>query len=214
MTKEFWDNKLISYSNEEWANKPSIFAAEAIKFFPKTGKVLELGAGIGQDSIYFASNGFQVTATDFSTSGLDILRTNIPEDLKADIGIQTLDLSHPFSLPSNEYAAVYAHLSLHYFDNATTVQIFDEIFRIIKPGGILAILLNSTTDPEYGIGELLEADYYEIEGIKKRFFSPNSLERFVAKFEVMILDSSGQTYKDNQKGVKNLVRFIGQKPKL
>ena len=39
-------NKLHShYSNQDWIDKPNIFAEEVIEFFPQKGKVLLLGDG-------------------------------------------------------------------------------------------------------------------------------------------------------------------------
>ena len=36
-------------------------------------KLLELGAGQGRDSIFFASNGIQVAALDYSNAGIEII---------------------------------------------------------------------------------------------------------------------------------------------
>lgn len=66
MTKEYWDKKHVGTFDGEWAIKPSIFAEYAIKFFPKEGKVLEIGTGKGVDAGFFHSLGYEVVATDFS----------------------------------------------------------------------------------------------------------------------------------------------------
>ena len=60
----YWSNKLSQYSTEEWSNKPNIFATEILEYLPKTGKLLELGAGVCQDSTYFSSLGYKVIASD------------------------------------------------------------------------------------------------------------------------------------------------------
>ena len=60
----YWSNKLSQYSTEEWSNKPNIFATEILEYLPKTGKLLELGAGVCQDSTYFSSQGYKVIASD------------------------------------------------------------------------------------------------------------------------------------------------------
>ena len=46
-----WSELHNNYKKRDWINKPSIFAEQAIKYFPSSGKVLELGAGLGQDSV-------------------------------------------------------------------------------------------------------------------------------------------------------------------
>ena len=51
MSQEYWNKKhLEKYSKANWVSKPSIFAEQAVKFFPKVGKLLELGTGQGGDA--------------------------------------------------------------------------------------------------------------------------------------------------------------------
>ena len=54
----FWNEKHIDYSSKNWINKPTIFAQEVVSFFPRRGKLLDLGAGQGQDSRYFGPPSF------------------------------------------------------------------------------------------------------------------------------------------------------------
>lgn len=204
-TKTFWQKKLTKYSNEDWANKPSIFATQAINYFPKPGKILELGAGLGQDTIFFAQKGFNVTSTDL----IDLFTTQVPEDLKPNIDFQTLDLTNHLPFPPQSFDIVYSHLALHYFDKQRTQQLFNEIYEVLKPGGILAVLTNTIDDPETKQFEKLEDDYYQDpSGVKKRFFSSDSLKEFTSNFETILLDNKGETHKDE---IKTLIRFIGKK---
>ena len=71
MTIEYWNKThKEKYSKTEWAHKPSIFATQAIKFFPNTGKLLEIGTGQGGDANFFQSLGYEITATDYSDESL------------------------------------------------------------------------------------------------------------------------------------------------
>lgn len=205
MTK-VWDELNTKYSQQDWVNKSSIFAKTAITYFPKNGSLLELGAGNGQDSQFFAEQGFTVTATDISDKALELIK----QKLDSRAGSQKLDLEKSFPFKNESFDIVYAHLSLHYFDRRTTQQTFDEISRVLKPGGVLALLLNSVDDPEYGIGEKIEKDYFVIGNINKRFLSTDSLKPFVKNFQTIMLDNQGATYKDSAIGVYNLIRFIGR----
>lgn len=45
-----WKELHSNYQEQNWIEKPSIFAETAIQYFPKSRKILELGAGHGQDS--------------------------------------------------------------------------------------------------------------------------------------------------------------------
>lgn len=212
--QDFWNTQHSKYSEEDWINNPTIFATESIEYLPVKGQLLDLGAGQGQDSRFFASKGFRVTSTDFSDNALNISRQKTPADLKTNVTFQNLDLSQVFPFKDSSFDIIYSHLALHYFNEQTTKQIFSEIHRCLKKGGILAILLNSTTDPEYGTHQKLEPDFFRFEnGTTKRYFSTQSIQIFTSHFTPLLLDNLGETYKDRRIGVANLIRFIGRKDK-
>lgn len=174
--------------------------------------ILELGAGQGQDSRFFARNGYEVVSTDNESSALELCKSKLTEDIVSRITFEKLDTSQPLPYDSLSFDVVYAHLSLHYFDYETTWSIVKEIGRVLKPGGILAFLVNSTNDPEYATGQKLEEDYYQISDNRKRYFNVDSAREFVKYFDINLLDNLGETYKDSDKGIHNLIRFIGKKP--
>ena len=209
---DWWNTKHHKYASEDWIDKPSIFAQWSIKYFPKNGKILELGAGHGQDSRYFSENGYEVLSTDFSDSAIKFQEEKLPESLKNKISIKKIDLSASLPLEDSSYDIIYSHLSAHYFNDATTTKLFNEIYRVLKLGGIFVGLFNSINDSEYGTGTKLEQDYFELSpGDVKHFFSIGYVKEKTRQFKTIVLDDHGTTYKDNVKGNSNLIRFIGEK---
>lgn len=206
MDENRWINKHHDYSQQNWITKPSIFAQQVTQYFPKSGRILELGSGHGQDGIYFAAQGFDVVSTDLEVTSLNKNVSNIKN-----ITVSQLDLRDPLPYNAESFDIVYAHLSLHYFNKQTTKRIFEDIHKVLKPNGVLAFLVNSTDDPEYDTGGKIEENYFEIDGAQKRFFDTKSAESFAGKFSVIVADNKGETYKDAAKGVHNLIRFIGGK---
>lgn len=209
MDDENWSNLHKIYSQKDWAKLPSIFATQAIRYFPPSGSLLDLGAGIGQDSIYFAENRYDVTATDLL---VETLSQNIIQRTHQHITVEPVDLRKKLLYDDATFNVVYAHLSLHYFDHQTTEQIFSEVYRVLKPGGVFALFTNATTDPEYGTGVEIEPDYFLIDGVAKRYFSKESIGVYLHDFETILIDSDGETYKDREIGVHNLIRVICRKP--
>jgi SAM-dependent methyltransferase len=207
-----WTDLHDKYKKQDWINKPSIFAEMASTYFPPTGTILELGAGLGQDSQFFAARGYHVISTDLESLTLQQSKEEVTDDIRDKIVFQTIDLREPLPFPEASFEVVYAHLSLHYFDNATTTRIFKDIRHVLKPGGVLAFLVNSVNDPEYNTGKKLAEDYFEIDHMAKRYFSVASARTFVDGFSIELLDDDGETYKDKDKGVHHLVRFIGKMP--
>ena len=206
----FWNKKHIDYSSKNWIDKPAIFAQEAVEFFPKRGKLLDLGAGQGQDSRYFAHLGYDVISTDFSETALRLSRKKAKEE-RLKFKILKLDISTPLPFESEEFDIVYSHLALHYWDYEKTERIFSEILRVLKEGGVFAAIFNSIYDPEIvqlrKIGQSLYFDD-KIKMARSYFSIPYMSDLIDDNFSIKMIDEKGRTYKDiNEK----LFRFIGSK---
>lgn len=210
MSDKVWADLHQNYKGKDWIDKPSIFAETATQYFPNGGSVLELGAGQGQDSRFFAKQGYEVLSTDLENTALELSKIKAIDKNNL-IQFQKLDLRNELSFDSNSFDVVYAHLSLHYYDYETTLRLFGEIQRVLKPGGTFAFLVNSVNDPQYKNGEEIERDYFKIGDTSKRFFSIESTRDLTQYFDLFLLDDLGETYKDNAKGVYNLIRFVGKK---
>lgn len=198
--KDYWQKVHIKYSQQDWSQKPNIFATEVIKYFPKTGRLLELGAGVCQDSLYFSSLGYNVTASDF----ISPLKTH------SQFNYQIIDLNNPIPFKNNSFDIVYCHLGMHFFTIDRTKEIFNEIHNILNPNGVFCATFNSTTDLEISESIKIDTDYYQTpSGLTKRFFSPESLKQLLPKeFKIIILDDIGKTVKD---GDGRLIRLVCQK---
>lgn len=197
------------YSQADWITKPTIFATEVIKYFPQSGRILELGAGQGQDSSYFAQHGYHVLATDFSLFAMDQAKKRLSADLSGLVDFQTVDLHNLLPFSPASFDVVYSHLALHYFTAERTQNLFNEIYTVLKPGGIFATLTNAVSDPEITGLQPIETGLYQIGDIQKRFFSTDTLLPFVKNFRIILLDNQGTTHKDK---IKTLIRFVGKKP--
>ncbi|MCC7004402.1 class I SAM-dependent methyltransferase [Candidatus Nomurabacteria bacterium] len=208
MFKEYWDKKLINdYGKKDWAYKPSIFAKQAIKFFPEFGSLLDIGTGMGNDAQFFQSQGYEVTATDQSDVAINDDKRRI-----RNVNFLVSDTAHGLPFGDKTFDIVYSHMALHYFDTQTTEKVFNEIHRVLKDGGIIAIITNTIDDPENkdpGYTKLETEYYQDPKSIVKRYFSVDSMKKFTCDlFTSVILDNKGETYKDK---IKTLVRFVGRK---
>ena len=139
------------------------------------GVVLDLGCGLGNDSLFLTERGFDVLSVDYSTQAIKNVKRIIP---KAKTKI--VDISKKLPFKDEEFEVVIADLSLHYFDDKTTTEIMKEIKRILKVGGYLFARVNSVDDVNYGAGqgEKLEDNYYFVDGYNKRFFSFDDINKY------------------------------------
>lgn len=101
------------------------------------GRLLEVGCGIGVDSIQLAKCGFSVTAIDLTESALRVAR-----DFAATRGV-TVDFrlgnAERLDLPDHAFDAVYSFGVLHHTpDIASAVA---EVKRVLRPGGTAYVML-------------------------------------------------------------------------
>ncbi len=214
MSFQMWE-KRYQLGNATRKDTPSIFASDVVRYFPRSSIILELGAGRGRDSRFFASLGHYVVSTDIASSALKFCTRLTPDSFSMRITFVSFDLRSGFPFQSNSSDVVYAHLCLHYFDRLTTLSIIDEVYRVLKCGGIFAFLVNSINDPEYGTEPEIETDLFLVkeddgEG-PKRYFSIDSTRPFVNRFETVILDDKGEADFKATRGIHNLIRFVGVK---
>jgi SAM-dependent methyltransferase len=148
---------------------PSAFARAVARLLPPDSRVLDLGCGLGADAALFARAGHWVLATDFSRVALRSVQARYGEE--ACLRMAQADMRAPLPLADGRFDAVYARLSLHYFDDATTRAVFAEIARVLRPGGVLAFMCKSTDDPLHGRGEAIEPDMFALHGKVRHFFS-------------------------------------------
>lgn len=167
--KQLWNRAHQDGEINHYSSTPTEFAEEVIKIIQPLSKILELGCGVGNDSIAFASAGHHVLATDFSE--VAIRKNAEPFRGNSNLAFETLDMSQPFRFSDNEFDVVYARLSLHYFNDEITRKIFSEIQRVLTPDGKLCFICKSINDPLYGVGSEIEKDIYENKGHVRHFFS-------------------------------------------
>lgn len=141
----------------------------------RNNEILDLGCGIGADTLYLIERGYNVLSCDFSKEALKSIQTNIPNSKTL-----YLDMMKKFPMEDNTYSLIIADLSLHYFNNETTIHIMREIKRILKIDGILLSRVASVNDFNFGagVGEKLEKNYYFEGDYTKRFFDIEDINKY------------------------------------
>lgn len=104
----------------------------------ETGKsVLEIGCGIGLDAFHMAKRGMKVTAVDLTDVAIDTARNRFERNgLAAEFRVANAT-KLPFDDETFDY--VYSFGVLHHAED--TEKSIQEVFRVLKPGGIAKIML-------------------------------------------------------------------------
>ena len=154
--------------------------------------LLDVGCGNGVDSLFFAKQGYAVTATDFSESGIAALHASAETD-GLFLRTHLHDTAKKFPFDHGTFDVIYAHLALHYFDDATTQKVFAEMRRLLKKGGLFFVKCKSTKDCQYGKGEQIGPDMFR-DGHIRHFFTPAYLRSLLAQYTILSERSSSARY--------------------
>lgn len=205
--KQAWNRLQKDDRVNHESKEPTDFAKEIQSLISPKFSILELGCGVGIDSYYFAQNGNKVLGTDFSEVAID---KNKESFKNPNLTFEVLDISKPFAFPGDIFDLVYARLSLHYFTDKVTKEVFKEIYRILKPGGILAFICKSIKDPLYGQGEQIEKDMFLRSSHVRHFFSKEYAEDVLRKmFEIKKLEEGEDIfYKEQSSFIKIIATKI------
>jgi SAM-dependent methyltransferase len=146
-------------------SSPARWAARLLKEEGKT-KVLELGFGQGRDTLYFARNGFDVTALDYCEKGIKSLREKARESsVSGSVTPMQHDVRNMLPFEDGTFDACYSHmlycmpLTISELRSLST-----EVMRVLKPGGLNIFTTRHTEDPQYGTGIHKGEDMWEIQG--------------------------------------------------
>ncbi len=185
--QKLWDELHDQGRIDHFKNKPTDFAQEVEDMILSKSYILDLGCGVGNDSYYFAQNGHQVLATDFSEVAIVNNRKNFK---LSNLEFGVLDISKPMLFADQTFDVVYARLSLHYFSNKVTKKVFKDIARVLKTGGLVCFICKSIKDPKYGQGIEIEKDMFDKDGHIRHFFSENYAKKCLNNmFKIKIIKS-------------------------
>jgi SAM-dependent methyltransferase len=129
-----WDERYGS--GEHTTKQPSPLLIKAIKNL-KPGSALDIACGVGRHAIYLAEHGWQVTAVDGSSVGIQILNERA-QDAGVTVDAELADLeAHEFLIDPAAYDLI---CNFYYLQR----DLFPSIRTGVKPGGVFvaAIHLN------------------------------------------------------------------------
>ncbi len=189
---QHWESNFSS-KPEMFGLEPSIPAKNALKIFQENNinNIVELGAGLGRDTLYFAKNSLYVDALDYTVSGIKIIKEKAKkQDLSKFISTQTFDIRKKLPFKDNSVEACFSHMLYCMALTSSEIQILNnEIFRILKPKGINIYTVRNNNDGDYKKGIHRGESLYENDGFIVHFFSKEKVNNLLQGFRNIKIDN-------------------------
>ncbi len=193
------DQKYLDQQSQHWEtsflNKPEMFgldpslaAVKALKSFQEKNiiSIVELGAGLGRDTVFFAKNSISVQALDYSKASIESINKKSKKlNLTNAIKTKVFDVRKKLPFESNSVEGCFSHmLYCMALSNADLENLNNEIYRILKPGGINIYTVRHIGDGDYKNGIHRGEDLYENDGFIVHFFSEDKVNHLSKGFKV------------------------------
>ncbi len=193
------DQKYLDQQSQHWEtsflNKPEMFgldpslaAVKALKSFQEKNiiNIVELGAGLGRDTVFFAKNSISVQALDYSKASIESINKKSKKlNLTNAIKTKVFDVRKKLPFESNSVEGCFSHmLYCMALSNADLENLNNEICRILKPGGINIYTVRHIGDGDYKNGIHRGEDLYENDGFIVHFFSEDKVNHLSKGFKV------------------------------
>lgn len=201
-SKEYWDkgywgkniqDNKTDFLKDNWMEK---YINEIEKVEDK--KAIDLGCGLGQDTKWLLDRGFDVLSCDISDIALEKLKELVPNS-------KTMQLNVKEKLPfdDNSIGLINANLSIHYFNMKDTIEIFNDIYRVLKPNGLFIGRVNSDKNEGYvkeTTKEIEENFYYDYDRYY-RLFNKEQFDIFTKGWKIIVLNENITVRLDRKKAL-------------
>ena len=189
--EEYWET---NYTNKPkmFGLTPSFAAEEALKVFEKNNisNIVELGAGLGRDTIFFAKNNIKVEALDYSKTAVMSIKKKIEEfNLSKFVSAKVFDVRKKLPFKNNSIQGIFSHmLYCMALKNLEVKNLNNEILRVLEKGGINIYTVRNFEDGDYKNGVHIEDESYQNDGFIINFFSKKKIEDLLVGFSNMKID--------------------------
>lgn len=162
MKYESWDEEYLHGTH--WEGKVSKHIGKFLKYLKKGDKILDAGCGTGRNSIYLKERGYDVVGTDLSKVAISRAR-KAAKDLKIQYKVDSVEKS---SFPDRSFDKIFCGQVLHAVDFEEAVR---ELYRILKPDGILFIVMYESTVYEDGSLQHPTRNHSDILKVFRKYFT-------------------------------------------
>ncbi len=190
-SSKIWDN-LFSRGEFIW-KEPHDLVVELLPILEKIGakRILDLGCGAGRHLVFLSDHGFISHGTDIAFIGLKSAKNWLIKR-GFDASLSQSEMHHlPYA--SKSFDALVCLYVIYHGTVERIRRAFQEIYRVLKPGGMSLVTFISDRHHRFGHGERIEKNTFITNigadaGVPHHFCGREELFQLVRDFEVVQLD--------------------------
>jgi len=196
--ESFWDNNFIKH-HTMWGFEPSESALLTKDFFIKKNikDILIPGIGYGRNANIFLENNIRVTGIEISKAAIEIGKSIFGNQMHVHHGSVT---DMPFD--KKQYEGIFCHGLLYLLTPNQRKALIDACYQQLAVNGWMVFSVLSTNSPNYGRGNQIDTDTFEIaKGGQLYFYNEAALlKEFKSYGCIDFIEIDEQVDKNTQKG--------------
>ena len=172
LNKKKYDYKILDY-----LNSPYEYYFNQFRKLDKNKKLLEIGAGLGENASQLLKMSFNVCATDLSSKSVELMSKKFSKNKNFTAKIADME---KLQFKDESFDVICSAGSLSYGDNN---QVMNEFYRVLKLGGSLIIVDSLNDNPIYRINRFI--NYIKGDRSKStlgRIPNINLINKYITKF--------------------------------
>lgn len=212
MWEQEWDKIYKEQGEIQFDVLPTVRVAVDIFKRNECNNIMDLGCGTGRHTIYLAEHGFKVHATDISEHGLEITKTKAKKLNLNNIEFKQHDMRDiPFA--NNSIDGILCVWTTGHGTLEDACKNVNEMYRILKPGGVVVIDYVSIDDVNYGKGTEIAKDTFinNVEGeenIPHHYSTMEELKELYSNFSQVEITQIEYLFIDYHGGKHNIKAFV------
>jgi len=128
-------------------DEPTDFIEEFIEMVPGNGAILDVGCGVGTDSVFLHDKGFHVIGIDLSSGMIEIARNRHPK-----IEFRIEDLREP-KFPDCSFEGIIGSFSLIHIPKEDVPATLSKYNKLLKENSVLFLVLQGGPSEELFVDE-------------------------------------------------------------
>jgi 2-polyprenyl-3-methyl-5-hydroxy-6-metoxy-1,4-benzoquinol methylase len=145
-------DRVYTKDDETYGSDPSPEIDSFVEQCVHGGRALDLGAGLGRDTLALARRGIEVTAVDVAEAGLEKIAESARAAGLADlVNTRTGDL-RTMEFEPDAHDVIVAATVLDHMALEDALPVLDRLAGSLKPGGALYVEVHTTEDPGSPVG--------------------------------------------------------------